>query len=222
MKSKKEINYLLIAFLFLTCYITSNFIATRQVLLIGLPVSASVFIYPMTYLIAIIFKEKYGNEKTKMLINLSIGALAFSALLVAIASLYPIDSYDGLNALFNTNLNICVASIIAFFISQNLNLIIYDLEKRSKAIKFLVSAIIAVTIDGILFVAFTNLIDVTVNEMINLVKGHYVLNGFVIIIYALLFWAISVLQNAWNKYRKDNPKEEKEKKKLKRSKKVQK
>jgi len=183
--------------MFVVCYVTSNVVVCREIELFGITASASIIIYPLLYLILTLFRERYGKEKAVFLLNISVVAILFSSLLIMFASLFPISSVtDGLEPLFNNNLRILIASLAAFYLSQNLHLTIYDFLGYSKFFKFLVSAVIAVTADQIVFVflAFIKK-GVTISELTSRFTGQYTFNIMAIIIYALIFGVILYIKS---------------------------
>lgn len=189
MKKDKTFFSNIIMITFITCYITVNFLAYRKVEINGLTACASVFIYPITYMIAILFRERYGKAKAAKMILFAGFALLLSSVLINFASLYPVygGQPDGLEIIFSMNYRIVLASIAAFFISQSVCLLIYDYLDYKKPLKFLFAAVIATTLDSLVFVilAYTGISGF--REIILTFTGQYVYNVIAVVIYALLF-----------------------------------
>lgn len=187
MKNKKNY-YTLGVVLFVTCYVTVTLIACRKVELFGIAATASIFIYPLTYLFLTLFREKNGSKKSIELLNITVIATLFSTLLINIAGLLPVQgANDGLNIFFNSNLRITLAALAAFYFGENLHLMIYDYLEYNKALRFLLAGTIAVTTDGIVFVLLSYIGKLSFGEMTKLFTGQYVFNVFSILIFTFIF-----------------------------------
>ena len=90
--------------------------------------------------------------------NYAVFALIFMAIMLTITSCIPIyGAYDGLDKIFNIDFKLIFASILAFYASQFLNLKIYYYLEGYKGFKFLISGVIAITIDSFLFIMLSNI-----------------------------------------------------------------
>ena len=63
MKRDKSYYYILVMFLFVTCYISCYVLSNRIIQFGGLLATASALVYPLTYFIAVLFYERYGKNR---------------------------------------------------------------------------------------------------------------------------------------------------------------
>lgn len=188
MKRETNFYFLFVLVLFVSCYLTSYILSNRIIELNGLLATASVVIYPLTYFILILFSERCGKEKALILLNLSIIALMFSGLLITVANLFDVyQGVDGLEPIINIDFRLLFASIISFYIGQILNLKIYYYLKNKKAFNFLISGVIAITVDSIILIILGYTGIKTFKEIMLLATGQYVLSVITILFYSICF-----------------------------------
>lgn len=186
MKRDKSFYCIFIMFLFVTCYLTCFIMASRTIEFGGLVATASAIIYPFTYFIAILYYERYGKNKIFELINFTIIALIFMGIMLALANTFKVaGGSDGLESIFNVNFRMLFSSVVAFIVGQYINIGLYKFLGHKKGFDFLISGTIAITIDSFLFVFLTYLGVASLNDIVSLATGQYVLSVIAIIIYAL-------------------------------------
>ena len=198
MKRDKSFYCIFIMFLFVTCYLTCFIMASRTIEFGGLVATASAIIYPFTYFIAILYYERYGKNKIFELINFTIIALIFMGIMLALANTFKVaGGSDGLESIFNVNFRMLFSSVVAFIVGQYINIGLYKFLGHKKGFDFLISGTIAITIDSFLFVFLTYLGVASLNDIVSLATGQYVLSVIAIIIYALCFHSLipSLLTN---------------------------
>ena len=86
MKRDKSYYYILVMFLFVTCYISCYVLSNRIIQFGGLLATASALVYPLTYFIAVLFYERYGKDRAFELVNFAVFSLVFMGILFAFAS----------------------------------------------------------------------------------------------------------------------------------------
>ena len=188
MKREKNFCYFLVMITFIICFTVSLIIACRTVKIGNLTPTAAFIVYPMTYFLAVLFAEKYGKQETKTMFCYAIFALIIMVLFITISSTLPVfNNYDGLEPIFNMNYRLMFASIVAFYLSQCLNLEIYYYISGFRGFKFLIAGVIAATIDSFLFVTLAFVGDVSFAALLEKFTSQYVVNIFMIIIYTILF-----------------------------------
>lgn len=188
MEREKNFYQIFIMFLFVTCYITCYILANRIIEFGGFIATASSFVYPFTYFIAILFYERYGKNKTFELVNFTVVSLIFMGIIIGIAGTFDVfRGPDGLEKIFNIDFRMLFASIVAFVTGQYINIKIYDFLGTKKGYDFLVSGVIAITIDSFLFIGLTYLGVASFKEVICLATGQYVMSVIAILIYSLCF-----------------------------------
>ncbi len=223
MKRDKSFFYVLVMFLFVTCYVTCYILSNRFIRFGGLIATASALVYPLTYFIAVLFYERYGENRTFELINFSVLSLIFMGVLFAFASTFEVYyGFDGYENLFNTDFRLLFSSIVGFMVGQYIMLKLYDILGNKKGFDFLIAGVIAITVDSFLFIGLANLGTMDFPQVISLATGQYSLNVIAIIIYALCFNSIapSLIGKAdeEEKAASDKPKTVKKKKKKKKTK----
>lgn len=188
MKREKNFYYFLTIILFVTIYITAFILAARKVEIVGIIAVASIFVYPLTYLITVLFRERYGKEKAGLLSIYAIFGLLISASLIALASSFPaLNKADGLETLFSFDFRVVFASVVSFLVSQNLCIAIYDYLEQARTIKFLAAAVIASTVDAIIFSILAFLGTTSLANVITIFAGQYVFNVIAVVIYSFIF-----------------------------------
>lgn len=198
MKKEKNFYYFLTMIIFIICFTTSIILACRTIKIGKLAVTASILFYPMTYFIATLFAERYGKEKTFMMFNYAVFALIFMAIMLTITSCIPVyGPYDGLDKVFNMDYKLIFASILAFYVSQFLNLKIYYYLEGYKGFKFLISGVIAITIDSFLFIMLSNIGVLSLGDSFVRFINQFIMGIVMVIFYTLCFTYLvnSVIKN---------------------------
>ena len=198
MKKEKNFYYFLTMIIFIICFTTSIILACRTIKIGKLAVGASILFYPMTYFIATLLAERYGKEKTFMMFNYAVFALIFMAIMLTITSCIPVyGPYDGLDKVFNMDYKLIFASILAFYVSQFLNLKIYYYLEGYKGFKFLISGVIAITIDSFLFIMLSNIGVLSLGDSFVKFINQFIMGIVMVIFYTLCFTYLvdSVIKN---------------------------
>ena len=170
-----------------TILIVVSIVSCKKVTIWSLDVTASIFIYPIVYLLIIMFYERYDRRKTNELILLSIVALILSSLLIGITGVITIDTKDSIDILFNNNILFTFALIMSYLIGQLIFLSTYDFLDYKKPTKFMISAALALAIDSFIFVTIAYIGQYDLIKLMELFTGQFVLSGIIIIGCALVF-----------------------------------
>ncbi len=205
-------NYVVLSCLVLTILLISTITACRKVELICIIATAHILIYPLTYVLLTLFKEQYGNKKTFKLLNVALICTLVSILLISFSKIFPSYSENTLKELYELNIQTSLALLAAFYLSQTINLLIYNYLRYDKSIKFLLSSTIAATLDSLVFAVISNIGVMNFTNIFKLFTGVYIFNAFSLIFYSLIFSFLI----------KDMKEPEKAKNKKKKTKKVQK
>ena len=112
-------------------------------------------------------------------------------------SLFYIYHLKLLKIVFDLDYRLIFASILAFYVSQYLNLTIYYYLNGYRGFRFLISAVIAITVDALLFTLFANIGTATFTMIISKFANQFVMDILMVIIYSLCFAYIidSVVKN---------------------------
>ncbi len=188
MKRDKSYYYILVMFLYVTCYLSCYVLSSRVIQFGGLLATAGALVYPLTYFLAVLFYERYGKNQAFELVNFAIFSLVFMGILFAFASTFDVYSgVDGMEKLLNTDFRVLFSSIVGFVVGQYVLVKLYDFLGEKKGFDFLIAGVIAITIDSFLFIFLGYIGSVPFKEVLSLATGQYALNVIAVIIYALCF-----------------------------------
>jgi hypothetical protein len=127
-------NIVILSSIFATCLITANMIGSKLVLIYGFPISVGDFVFPLTFLMTDILSEIYGRKITLYVVNTGIFMQVIALFFIWLGSLLPSAPIRNLDpaysAMFYLTPRMVLASITAFFISQNLDVITFSFLKQ--------------------------------------------------------------------------------------------
>lgn len=184
MKKDKNFWSLLMMITFIITFVVSFVLSGKTIKVCGLTATASVIIYPLTYFLATIFCERWGKNNTFVLFVYSIFALIFASILLALGSSLPSDITE-FN--FKVDFQLMFALITSFLIGQSLNLILYYYLNKERKISFLVSSVIAITFDSLIFVMLLSIGKLPVDGMFKMFSGQFIISVMIMFIYSFLF-----------------------------------
>ncbi len=188
MKRENNFYYIFVIVCFIISFITSYILTCRTVEVGALISTAAVFVYPITYFLATLYTEKYGKDKLFNMLMFSIFALVVGAGIISICAILPTyNGNDNLTGLFDVNYRCIFSFITAFLISQIINIKIYYFLDKNKSMNFLVSSVISVTINCIVFIFLAHIGEVSLSHLLDLMAGEFVLSIFSTIIYTFCF-----------------------------------
>ncbi len=188
MKKERNFYYFLVMISYIVAYTIALILACRKVEIAGLVVNGSIIVYPLTYFLAILFAERYGEKEAKNLIILSVFALILASVFITITSFLPVvNGIDGLEKVFNLDFRLVFASIAGFIVSQCICLKIYYYLSGIRGFKFIIASVIAITIDSLIFLPLAYLGNVAIGEIIIMFTSQYVCNIIMVILYSLCF-----------------------------------
>ena len=147
-------------------------------------IDAGIIAYPLTFLISDVLSEVYGRKTTTKIIWIGFFANLLMITMLFIAGLLPSASFwneqDSYNKILGSVPRIVFASMIAYLVSQNHDVIAFEIWKKITKGKFLwlrnnASTIVSQGIDTFLFVfiAFTGVYST--NEMWNMIWITYLI-----------------------------------------------
>lgn len=184
MKKDKSFYSFLLIITFISIVIVS-FIFVDKIIKIGnLYAPASVFIYPTTYFLATLFCEKCGKNKTFFLFTYTIFTLILVTILISSLSLLPITN-QSLNITIDFKLMFALLS--SFIAGHALNLAIYYYLDKKRNINFLISSIIAITFDSVIFIFLSYIGEKSIDNIFRLLTGQYSISVIIVFIYAMLY-----------------------------------
>jgi len=152
----------LTVFLSLTTLL-ANLLVAKQIGLAGFIVTATDAYIIGATLCMNLLQEYYGSKAARNALYLSFGALALTTILVQLHLLYMPAACDSTHAYFQAILGstprILIASLVSFFLSQNLDRLLFGVLKQQfpqtpLAYRFYASAFISQAFDTVFFTFF--------------------------------------------------------------------
>lgn len=127
-------------------------------------------LFASIFLATDIMNEKYGAEYSKKAIRLAVFAMVAFTIVMQIGLLFKPDvtdmAHDSMKTLFSLNLRITISSIIMFYISNNLDIFLFEKIKKKIPNKLWVRNNVATIISNVLenyffiFFAFVGIYDI--------------------------------------------------------------
>ena len=151
--------------------IMANILECKTIGLFNFTATAGNVLFASIFLATDIMCEKYGKEYSKKSIKLSVFSLVVFTIVMQIGLLFKPDSTDMANnamaTLFGLNLRINISSIIMFYISNNVDIFLFEKIKKKIPDKLWVRNNVATIISNVLenylfiFFAFIGVYDIS-------------------------------------------------------------
>lgn len=149
--------------------VLANIIVVKTVNVLGLVTSLGNILFAANFLITDILIEKYSKEDAKKAVNLGLISTIIFIIVTQISILYIPDTtdiaHDAMKQLFDLNLRTSIASLIMYYISNNLDIHIFTKLKEKNENKLWlrnnVSTIISNCLENYFFatLAFIGIFD---------------------------------------------------------------
>lgn len=127
-------------------------------------------LFASVFLATDIMSEKYGSEYSKKAIKLAVLAMVSFTIIMQIGLLFTPDAsdfaHDSMVTLFSLNLRITISSLVMFYISNNLDILIFDKLKKKLPKQLWLRNNVATIISNVLenyffiFFAFVGIYDI--------------------------------------------------------------
>ena len=127
-------------------------------------------LFASVFLATDIMSEKYGSEYSKKAIKLAVLAMVSFTIIMQIGLLFTPDStdfaHDSMVTLFSLNLRITISSLVMFYISNNLDIFLFDKLKKKLPKQLWLRNNVATIISNVLenyffiFFAFVGIYDI--------------------------------------------------------------
>lgn len=185
--------------LFVTCIIVTNIVAAKVVFIFGLQMPADFIYYSACFLITDIIGEVYGREKATETVMLGFLGSVTATVMIYVSRMLPaadfsIEVQGAMDTFFANNPRIVFASMIAFLVSQNIDVIVFNkigvkMHGKHKWIRNNVSTIFSQLLDSTLFcvIAFYGIIP----NLIHMILSQYALKIFAAIIDTPIFYILT-------------------------------
>jgi len=131
LKSRKDIVFLVLAGFFITNAIVAELIGGKLVQFFGLfTQSIGIILWPVIFLLTDLINEYYGKDGVRKLTYITVGLISFTFIILSVALSIPATSFspvsDGVfNTIFGQSQWIIVGSIIAFLLSQLVDVYVF-------------------------------------------------------------------------------------------------
>jgi hypothetical protein len=122
MRLSKELKLRLLLGLFVGLLVGMNLLGNKITTLLGISVSVSIFMVPLTFLITDIVEEVYGKDEVLQFIIAGVATIvimmAYTALFVILPPNERFEHNEAYSTIFGSSLRIMTASVIAFLLAQ--------------------------------------------------------------------------------------------------------
>ncbi len=163
MKKKEYITkvQLYVTLAYVVCLLISNIISSRQILLFNkFELTGAVIIFPMTYILSDIISEVFGYKWSRKTCYMAFVCNIFIAIVGYIVCIMPYPNWWGDSGSFSIVLKavprITIASLVAFFIGDLLNDIVFQKMKgnthKGYSIRAIVSSLVGELFDSAIFI----------------------------------------------------------------------
>jgi uncharacterized integral membrane protein (TIGR00697 family) len=136
LKSRKDVVFLVLAGFFITNAIVAELIGGKLVQFFGLfTQSIGIILWPVIFLLTDLINEYYGKDGVKKLTYITVGLISFTFILLSIALNIPATSFspvsdDNFKTVFGQSQWIIVGSIVAFLLSQLIDVYVFWAFKK--------------------------------------------------------------------------------------------
>jgi uncharacterized integral membrane protein (TIGR00697 family) len=173
--------------IFIAALILANLLGSKVTTVFGIVTSVGIFAYPITFLMTDIVEEVRGKKVAAYFVQTGFIVLIFTLILVWIGIVMPPASFyannEAYKTVFKNSIRVIIASLTAFWISQNHDLWAFNKLKEKTKGKALwlrnnVATIISQLIDTIIFtfIAFFLVTpEYTVFRMIQMIIPYWTL-----------------------------------------------
>ncbi len=178
MKSKVTVSFMLMGVLFSMCLVLSNILAVKQFEIFGLPSTAGLIIFPISYVINDCITEVWGFRKARFIIWVAFAINFLAIVLFQISVALPPASHwmmqDSYSSVLAQTPRIAFASLLAFLIGSFLNAFVMSKMKvLHKGKKFgqraIASTIVGELADTLVFTTIGFLFVIPLNVVFQII-----------------------------------------------------
>jgi len=192
--NRKDIVFLVLAGFFITNAIIAELIGGKLIQFFGLfTQSIGIILWPIIFILTDLINEHFGKDGVKKLTYITVGLISFAFIILSIAIKIPATSFSPVNnevfkTVFGQSQWIIVGSIIAFLISQLVDVYMFLFFKKITGNKFIWlratgSTLISQLVDTFVvqYIAFVLPARWTFNEFMTNASYGYVFKLFIAI-----------------------------------------
>jgi len=142
-KNKKDIVFLVLAGFFITNALIAELIGGKLIQFFGLfTQSIGIILWPFVFILTDLINEHFGKDGVKKLTYITVGLISFAFIILTIAIKIPATPFSSINnevfkTVFVRSQWIMVRSIVAFFISQLVDVSVFVILKKITGNKFI-------------------------------------------------------------------------------------
>ncbi len=143
LKNRKDIVFLVLAGFFISNALIAELIGGKLIQFFGLfTQSIGIILWPMVFILTDLINEHFGKDGVKKLTYITIGLISFAFIILAIAIKIPATPFSPVNnevfkTVFGQSQWIIVGSIVAFFVSQLVDVYVFISLKKITGNKFI-------------------------------------------------------------------------------------
>jgi uncharacterized integral membrane protein (TIGR00697 family) len=137
LKNRKDVVFLVLAGFFITNAIVAELIGGKLVQFFGLfTQSIGIILWPVIFLLTDLINEYYGKDGVRKLTYITVGLISFTFIILSVALSIPATSFSPVsdsvfNTIFGQSQWIIVGSIIAFLLSQLVDVYVFWMFKKA-------------------------------------------------------------------------------------------
>lgn len=160
MKNKYSTVFLLMAVLFVVCFVASNLFATKVISILGINLPGAVIIFPISYILNDCICEVWGFRKTRLIIWTAFAMNLFVVVVGQLLVWMPAASFwDGaphFDYMFKMAPRVLFASLLAFLVGSTLNSLVMSKKKvadkgRNFGVRAILSSVVGEFADSMIF-----------------------------------------------------------------------
>lgn len=198
MKKKEYITkvQLYVTLAYVVCLLISNLISSRQILLFNkFELTGAVIIFPITYILSDIISEVFGYKWSRKTCYMAFIANMLLAIIGYIVCIMPYPNWwtdsEAFNIVLKAVPRITIASLVAFFIGDLLNDIVFQKMKgdthKGYGLRAIVSSLVGELFDSAIFIPLAFLGSMPNNVLIKMI----LLQVIVKVLYEILLLPIN-------------------------------
>lgn len=143
LKNRKDIVFLVLAGFFITNALIAELIGGKLIQFFGLfTQSIGIILWPIVFILTDLINEHFGKDGVKKLTYVTVGLISFAFIILTIAIKIPATPFSPVNnevfkTVFGQSQWIIIGSIVAFFVSQLVDVYVFVLLKKITGNKFI-------------------------------------------------------------------------------------
>ena len=150
-----------LAIIFVTCLLGANIIAVKLITVAGWVLPAGIILYPITFLLTDTISELFGRRQATLVVWFGLVANIILVIVIYLGGMIPApvfwENQEAYNTILGAVPRIVLASMVAYLVSQNLDVIGFHFWSRVTDGRFLwlrnnASTMVSQSIDTVLFV----------------------------------------------------------------------